>query len=259
MVDDGLDGCGPNLVAFPGGIGGIDHGVGAEGAVGLEELVAEIEEEDFFAVGIGSDEAVDGAGLVAHRVGGFLAARPECLEEDRGFGTALLVFGDDGVDALGGLFGSVGAEVIAADLEDDEPGMKAIDLAALQTPKERLGGISAVAKIKAVELAVTLPHSAGWAVITRGNRPLVAIKEEVDFALLPGILEILGEIIEPVGEGEGRCGGGVGVGGRRWRGPDEGATRERGGGDGESQEGGEGERGAFGESKERPKEEARKV
>jgi len=195
LVYGGLDGIGPDRIAVAGWKGGIDQGITADRTVRLKKLVSKIEIDHLFAVSIAGDDFVDRFDLVPRGVGGTYSMRPDALEDNGRFRTSVLILGDVRLNPLGDLFRGIGIDVIASDLEDDELGVQTINLAMLQAPEDGLGGISPAAKIKSVQLTVTVPHASGRAIVTRGDRPLVAIENEVNFGHLPRILEVLFKII----------------------------------------------------------------
>jgi hypothetical protein len=74
-------------------------------AVGCKELGADIEEEDLLVVSEALHDGVGGFVLLAELVILVRSAGEDGEDQDLGVGALLLEFGDDGLDAFGGLFG----------------------------------------------------------------------------------------------------------------------------------------------------------
>lgn len=143
FFDSRADGVCPDVVAFGGEVEEVVHVVGADGAVGLEVFLVDVDVFDGLAGEFG-DELVDGGSFLAAGVG-FFADGEEADEEDFCLGLFGLDEVDDGFDACGGVFG-VGVvlpEVVGADHDDEEFGLVAFEVAVGESPECVLGLVAA--------------------------------------------------------------------------------------------------------------------
>jgi len=163
-----------------------------DGAVGFEKFVAKIEIDDFLAVAEGRDELVDRLDLGTSRICGFFAARHDTEEEDGRLGGTLLILRNNCFHALGNLFRSIGSwiktDITGSDHENDQLGMKGVELSVLQPPQNRLRGVPRAAEIESLDPVEARPHAAGGSIMARGDGELITVEDEVDVFHLLGSL-----------------------------------------------------------------------
>ena len=167
----GEHGVRPDLVAFGVGVEVVGHDFGGEGAVGGEEFIANIQEEDLFVVGNFGEQGVDLFDVIAVGIGGGGAAGEDGQEEDFGLGLLLFEFADDEGVAFGNLFVGGGVDVVGAEHEDDDFGFEALEFPILHAPEDALGGVAADAEVGGFEgFEVFVPDGAadGGPVVSDG-------------------------------------------------------------------------------------------
>ena len=166
-------------------------------AVGLEELGADIEEEDLLVVRVALDDGVGGFVLLAELVVLVGAAREDAEDQDLGVGALLLELREDRLDAFGGLFGAalvdsvidfllrtaLVAGVVRADHEHDGLRLQAVEVAVVEAPEDVLGAVAADAEVGGLEGRPGLvPHGLAFAFPSMGDG--VAQEDELGFAFL---------------------------------------------------------------------------
>ena len=166
------------------------HDLLGEGAIGLHELAADVEEEDVLAVIQLGNDVVHFLELDALGIGrGFFAAREDGEQQDFGLGLFFTDGFDDHGDALGDGLGAVLARVVGADHENDGLGLDAIEFAVGDAPQHVLGAVAANAEVH-------------WLVGTKGLLPDLFLaapaggdgvtqEDEFSLALLGGFDESL--------------------------------------------------------------------
>ncbi len=192
---------------------GIGHDVFGDGAVGLEEDVADIAVENAGVVGEVVEGLVDLEDFAALVVELFSAGE-DSEKEDFGFGKFFLEAGDVGADAVEDLTGGMAVEagIVGADHEDGDTGGEAVDVSVFESPEDALGPVAADADVEGFALAVELlPDFGAGAFPALGDG--IADEEEVDFA---GVFA--DAFVEQFEALEGSAGAGFGFGWRGFRG-----------------------------------------
>ena len=136
--------------------------------------------DDLFAIGEGGELAV----RLADRGHDRATAREDGTQHDLGVRQALFEFGEDGFDAKDRVLGCFAtADIVGADHEHRDLGLDALDFTVLETPKDILGAVAALAEIhRFARTEVALICRGASAVV--GDR--VAYQDHIDVTLLGG-------------------------------------------------------------------------
>ena len=157
----------------------IGHDSRRDGAVRIEEGLADVEIAHVLAVGERGDFLVDRLDPVT-RGTGLLTPWEHAQKQDLSLRQSAAQFRDDRLDPLRDLVGCIIGKVVGADHEHRHFGTDPVELAILDPPQDMLGAVASNAEIGGVARpVVALPDS----VVVPTLRDRVAQKEEINVAL----------------------------------------------------------------------------